>query len=456
MSQALRFSEAEIVHFLGSGPRYTSYPTVPVWNHQVQAKEWKQHLALSDRPAEIALYVHIPFCEKLCHFCACNRVIDPLHAQDEIYIQNIVLEIASLGRRLGGVRVGQLHWGGGTPTYLRPYQIQRVMRAIRDHLDCSALSEASIEVHPNVTTLEHLKVLAELGFNRLSIGVQDFDPQVQDIINRFQTYENTERVVQECRQLGFSSVNLDLIYGLPRQTREGLKDTICKVGQLKPDRLAFYSYANVPWKQPFQRRFSDAMIPQGFEKLQLYLSAREQLMDLGYCTIGMDHFALPTDELWKVTCQNQLHRNFMGYTTRERPLVGLGVSAISDYLGLYAQNERQLTAYYRRLKDEGLATQLGHRMSKDDQIRRAVILNLMCFKDIVFEGLEHEFGIDPLRYFDRELRSLTAFEEMGLLTIDKNQIAITERGKLFVRNIAMTFDSYLEANKGELLFSKTI
>lgn len=453
----LPIAEPDLKQFLGSGPRYTSYPTQPVWTSAIGPELWKEELSLDSSPHRLAIYVHLPFCEKLCHFCACNRIIDPHHTLDSDYLDALKREIRQVSSLLSHKQVEQIHWGGGTPTFLSPAQCAGLMKNLQDSFQIEEDSEISIEVHPNVTTDEHLRRLKQVGFNRISMGVQDFDPVVQEVINRNQTYERTAHLIKVTRDLGFESLNLDLIYGLPKQTEKGFSETMDKVATLRPDRIALYGFANVPWRQPFQRKFKDADIPEGAKKLQLYFLAREFLESAGYRAIGMDHFALETDELYQSFVRGHLHRNFMGYTTRpDLSLIGFGVSAISDFGSLYVQNEKKLGDYYKKILRNELATSVGHRMTPEDRLRKKIILDLMCFREIAYKTVEEEFLIQFETYFADELRELQKFEKMGLLQIEGQKIRVKGAGHVFIRNICMVFDTYLIKNSEKPIFSKTI
>jgi oxygen-independent coproporphyrinogen-3 oxidase len=357
----------------------------------------------------------------------------------------------------GSHRVIQMHWGGGTPTFLSPDQIGELAEFCFERFDFASDAEISIEVNPVVTKKEHLEVLSRLGFNRISMGVQDFDPLVQDKINRHQSFELTENLVKASRALGFESVNLDLVYGLPRQNLKTFTETIEQVLKLRPERLAVYSFAKVPWKQPFQRRFLDSELPDGLQKIQLYLCARERLTAAGYDVIGMDHFALPNDELAVAARERTLHRNFMGYTTKpDSELLGLGVSAISSVGSLFGQNAKTLPSYYKLIEKFGLATVLGHHLSSEDTLRRKVILNLMCNFEVNFKEIQESFGVDFKEHFKKEWPELEEFERQEMLVIEPSKLLVVGRGQILVRNIAMAFDQYLSADASQRKFSNTI
>ncbi len=454
----MKVTQEDIVRYSSPGPRYTSYPTYPNWSEKIRVADYEWRLTHGKVSESLSLYTHLPFCEKLCHFCACNRVIDPQRKFEDTYLEALHYEIEVVASRLGTRRrVGQFHWGGGTPTFLPVGKLQSLFAQFKKYFDLNADAEVSIEVHPNVTSHEHLQALKEMGFNRISFGVQDFDPLVQDKINRFQTYEKTADLAQESRRLGFSSLNLDLVYGLPKQTRETVADTIKKVIGLKPDRIALYSFAKVPWKEPFQRRFKDEELPEGLDKVNLYLDARVALEDAGYEAIGMDHFALPHDELAVAHRAQSLHRNFMGYTTKpDLDLVGFGVSAISDFAGLYAQNDKILSRYVDKVTSKGLATSVGFELSDDDLLRRELIHKLMCQYHLDLGYFESKYKIDFAHHFATELNELKILEGDGLLTLSDSKIQVIDRGQILVRNIAMIFDKYLPKESSGRRFSNTI
>ncbi len=441
------------------GPRYTSYPTAPVWTQEVTSEEFKIALEREIQPSSaLSLYVHLPFCEKLCHFCACHKIIDPRREHEQSYIDAIHAEVELYKTTVGqnGV-LEQVHFGGGTPTFYSPADLEKLFSNIESKFKWASHPEISIEVNPVVTTHDHLNKLRSLGFNRLSLGVQDFEPHVQDIINRHQTFDQTSELVEHAKSLKFESINLDLVYGLPLQTNESIERTIELVIKIKPDRIALYSFANVPWKYPFQRRFSDRDIPEGIVKINLYKIARTRLLEAGYEPIGMDHFALPDDELFKARRNKKLHRNFMGYTTKENAqMVALGISAISMLGSTYVQNKKTLPSYYANLKEKKFPVERGIKLNRDDLIRRKVIMDLMCQFEVSFSDVTKIFEIDFRQYFRTEIDRLKFFETNDLLQLHDDKIVISKTGELLIRNIAMVFDRYLEGLPERFLFSKTI
>lgn len=437
-------------------PRYTSYPTVPAWdfkNFDVQV--WNKRLleTFGAEYGEICLYIHLPFCEELCTYCACNKRITKNHSVEEPYIDTVLREwemyLSVLPAR---PRIKEIHLGGGTPTFFAPEQLERLIEGITQSAGVSEEHEFSVEVHPNYTSYEHLNVLRNQGFNRISIGIQDFDPTVQFIINRVQSFERTKEVAEQARELGYNSINADLIYGLPKQTTESITYTFEKIAELRPDRIAFYSYAHVPWKSKVQRRYSDDDIPAGAEKIEMYSLGKKLLHEMGYASIGMDHFALPGDKLLAAYNAGNLHRNFMGYTTtNSKLLIGLGASAISDVWSAFAQNEKIVEEYQHSIHEGRHPFINGHLLEANDEMIRRHILNLMCNNET---NLAAGFSGENIEYIKNGLSSM---QEDGLLTYSDNCIMVTECGKLFIRNICSALDSYcVPSGHSGNVFSKAI
>jgi len=425
-------------------PRYTSYPTVPYWNFDTLSLEhWKQELqrAFLAEQGEMCLYVHLPFCESLCTYCACNKRITCNHGVEAPYIDAVLQEWALYRELLPSEPLlREIHLGGGTPTFFSPESLQRLLQGLMADAQIPDEHTFSVEVHPNYTSDAHLQTLRALGFNRLSLGVQDFDPAVQYIINREQSVEQTRHVMEQGRQLGYESINIDLIYGLPRQTLQSVEGTIAELETLRPDRIAFYSYAHVPWKSKGQRRYTDEDVPKAAEKLAMYHLGNHLLSQMGYESIGMDHFALPGDTLLQAYRQGRLHRNFMGYTTTNHKLVlGLGASSISDTWHAFAQNEKEVEAYQQRIAEGELPLINGHALSPRDMRLRQHILNLMCTDATVLE---------PDLFSGERLSSLFAslddFQADGLLTREGYRLRVLPAGKLFIRNICSVLDDYLQ------------
>lgn len=442
------------------GPRYTSYPTAPVWREDLGPAEYEGILAESGaaaRPAPLSVYLHIPFCESLCFFCACNVVITGNHVVEDPYLALLEREIDWISARVGADReVVQLHWGGGTPTYLAPDRITRLAEKLRSAFRFAADAEVGVEIDPRVTTPTHLTSLRAAGFNRLSMGVQDFDPAVQEAIHRIQTYEETRALVESAREMGFDSVNMDLIYGLPLQTPDSFRRTIERILEIGPDRLAVYSYANVPWMKKHQKLL-ESRLPGEREKFEIFRTALARFTEAGYEYIGMDHFARPQDELSRARRDRTLHRNFQGYTTKAgTDLIGMGVSAIGAVGNVFVQNRRELAAYRSAVLSEGAATFRGFRLSADDRLRREVIGNLLCHGVIVIAEIESAFGIDFRDYFADSLDRLAPCVEDGLVLISDTEVRATALGRVFLRNLAMRFDAYLTDPADRPTFSRTL
>lgn len=444
------------------GPRYTSYPTVPAWTETVTAADYGKALQRLDQEDRLSLYFHIPFCEKLCHFCGCIKVITPDHSRSAKYVELLLEELNYVSDLLPDWTrsVSQIQFGGGTPNFLQPEELTAIMGAVRRHFEILSAAEIAIEMHPRTSTQAFCDNLKHLGFNRISLGVQDFDPTVQKLIHRFQTYEMTERMVTYLRELGFDSFNFDLIYGLPGQTLETWQKTLQQVLELRPNRLAVYSYAHVPWKAPVQRSFKDADLPPPALKLALFEQAYKTFTANGYRLIGMDHFALMDDELSQAAANGTLHRNFMGYSTRaDTHQIGFGVSAISYVGGNYFQNQKELASYYEAIQNSSLATLRGYLLNDDDLIRRDLIMQIMCKGHVDYASFGKRWDIDFRDYFVDELPRLEALAQDGIIEANKRGLRIIGHGFLFLRNVAMAFDSYLAAiqeHSTTPVFSKTV
>lgn len=441
------------------GPRYTSYPTVPYWNEKhFSLEQWKNTFVKSFEESNlsegISLYIHLPFCESLCTFCGCHKRITKRHEVEHPYIEAVLKEWQLYCDLFPNKpKIKEIHLGGGTPTFFSPENLERLIHGILSKADLADEYEFSFEGHPNNTTREHLQKLFDLGFRRVSFGVQDYSPKVQEAIHRVQSFHNVAKVTFWAREIGYTSISHDLIYGLPFQTLEDVVDTIEKTKSLSPDRLAFYSYAHVPWiKGNGQRGFKDEDVPKDEEKRKLYEVGKQLLAFKGYKEIGMDHFALRTDSLYHSFKQNKLHRNFMGYSSSKTQLmIGLGVSSISDSWYGFAQNEKTLEDYYTRLDNNEIPVFKGHILTDEDLIIRKHILNLMChLKTDWSSGL----------YFEQLPEVLFSLEEMlhdELIEITDTSLKITEKGKPFVRNVCMAFDLRLRENQPQRqLFSMTI
>ncbi len=435
-------------------PRYTSYPTVPFWTHYPEQHEWKQHVKSqfqsSNKSEGISLYIHLPFCESLCTYCGCNTRITVNHAVEIPYIEALEKEFSLyLSLFNERPRIAELHLGGGTPTFFKAENLKRLIDFIFEHADVTDDASFSFEAHPNNTNIEHLQVLADLGFKRLSLGIQDFDPHVQQLINRTQSVADVQHATNNARALGYTSINFDLIYGLPDQTLASIKNTITEVIKLMPERIAFYSYAHVPWLKPGQRKYDESNLPKDEEKYALYELGREMLEEAGYLEIGMDHFALPNDSLLAALKSNTLHRNFMGYTEKHTQLlIGLGVSSISDSWTCFAQNEKKLEDYYKRLEENELPIMKGHILTEDDLTRRALILEMMC-------QLSTSFIPELLN--DDAIILLNEMLADNLVYIFNDKIEISYTGKALLRNCCSVYDAYLSNDlKGLQKFSLAI
>jgi oxygen-independent coproporphyrinogen-3 oxidase len=453
-------SEEFLKKYNRPGPRYTSYPTAPVWNESFGPDDFENTLAQSDAQATpVSLYMHLPFCESLCLFCACNVVIQKDKKVAPPYLAVLKKEIEQFGKRVSRSRpVVQFHWGGGTPTYLSPAQMEDLFGFTRDRFSIAPDAEIGVEVDPRVTSREHLESLRHLGFNRLSMGIQDFHPEVQAAVHRIQPFEMTRDLILAARALGFDSINVDLIYGLPFQTPERFAHTVEQVVSLNPDRVAMFSYAHVPWLHKQQGSFA-IHLPEGMAKFHIFRTGLEKFLDAGYLYIGMDHFARPGDELAVAQRNRTLHRNFQGYTTKAgADLCGMGVSAISGVGGSYAQNYRDVPQYQASVEARGIATMRGYRLSGEDFLRRAVISRLLCHTVIHKREIEREFSIAFDDYFAPELARLKEFCADGLVVVTPDEIRVTMLGRIFIRNVAMLFDSYLEKQQMDAkpLFSKTL
>jgi oxygen-independent coproporphyrinogen III oxidase len=455
-----RISDSFLEKYNRPGPRYTSYPTAPVWKEDFGPDDLEKYYAQADeRKTPASLYMHLPFCESLCLFCACNVSIQKDKSVAVPYLETLKREIDHVGRHVSRQRpVIQFHWGGGTPTYLSPAQMEDLFGHTRQRFSFAPDAEIGIEVDPRVTSRAHLETLRRLGFNRLSMGIQDFEPRVQQAIHRVQPYELTRDLILAARELGFESINVDLIYGLPYQTAASFEASVERVLTLSPDRVAMFSYAHVPWLKKQQGSFA-AHLPEGIEKFRIFRAGLEKFLGAGYLYIGMDHFARPGDELATAQKNRTLHRNFQGYTTKAgADLYGMGVSAISSIGLAYAQNSRDIPAYSSAVQERGIATMRGYRLSEDDRIRRAVIGRLLCHTVIPKAEVEREFSLQFDDYFAPELARLDAVRAEGLVSLSPGEIRVTGLGRIFIRNVAMIFDRYLnDQQTGQRpLFSKTL
>ena len=462
MVDSLQVSNELLNKYNRPGPRYTSYPSAPEWDDgfgEAQLRQAFYEANHKPKPAPLSLYFHIPFCESLCLYCGCNVVINKRHDVADQYLDHLKREIEWISGSVDRFRpVEQLHWGGGTPTYLSPEQIEDLYSFIAERFSISADAEISIEVDPRVTTQEHCRALRRSGFNRISVGIQDFDLFVQKAINRVQTYEDTRQLLDYCREIGFESINIDLIYGLPHQTAESFSDTLNKITALTPDRIAVFSYAHVPWMKRQQGSFA-RFLPNGVEKFRIFTRAIQMLTEAGYRYIGLDHFARPEDEIVRAQDERTLHRNFQGYTTKAGcDLYAMGVSSISGLEDVYAQNWRDLPRYYDAVARGSWPTMRGIRVREEDKLRRSVINRILCHAALVKSEIESDFGVDFDEHFAPELSTLVELERDGLVSLDDRQIVVTPLGRIFVRNVAMVFDEYLNRSEAtpKQMYSKTL
>ncbi|HTJ97381.1 MAG TPA: oxygen-independent coproporphyrinogen III oxidase [Rhodocyclaceae bacterium] len=458
------FDPALIRQFDVSGPRYTSYPTA---DRFVEACNSEASLAWLHRRSiggtggiskPLSLYVHIPFCNTICYYCACNKIITKDHSRSARYITYLEKEMAMQAAALDGTHdVVQLHLGGGTPTFLSNDELRQLMASIRRHFNLLPQGEYSIEVDPRKVDEATVALLAELGFNRMSVGIQDFDVDVQEAVNRLQSFDETFNVIQAARHHGFQSISVDLIYGLPKQNIFSFKETLHKVLELDPDRISLYNYAHLPALAKPQRRINEADLPDADAKLQLLQMAIRFLRDAGYVYVGMDHFAKPEDELAVAQRQGWLHRNFQGYSIHaDADLISFGVSAISNVGASYMQNYKTLDDYYDALDRNVLPVMRGIEMSADDLLRRSIIQALMCHFELSIESIEIAYMIDFQKYFATELENLREMESAGLLKVSPQYISIEPRGRLLVRAIAMVFDRYLRKDQERKRYSRVI
>jgi oxygen-independent coproporphyrinogen III oxidase len=441
-----------------AGPRYTSYPTADRFVEAFGPADHARAAQLRPQAAPLSVYVHVPFCESVCYYCACNKVVTRDHGRAAEYLAALEQEMALQAALLGPAQaVSQLHLGGGTPTFLSDAELERLLAALRRHFRLAAGAEMSIEVDPRTVDRRRLQHLAALGFNRISLGVQDFDEQVQRAVHRVQPHDSVAALVHSAREIGFESINMDLIYGLPKQTPDSFARTVAQVAALRPDRIALYAYAHLPQRFKPQRRIHVAELPMAGERLQMLSQAIVGFLGAGYDYIGMDHFALPTDGLAVAKRQGRLHRNFQGYSTQpECDLVALGVSAIGQMGASYSQNAKTLPEYFDLLRQGTLPIVRGLALTRDDIVRRAVIMALMCQGRLEFESIAVAHLVDVRQYFRAELEQLRPLAEQGLVDIEPGAVQVTRLGWYFVRGVAMVFDKHLQADRLRERFSRII
>lgn len=452
------FNEELIKKYDKPGPRYTSYPPATEFHEGVTHQDYKAKLLESNQSKRpLSLYLHIPFCESACWFCGCNVIISHRKDVTRRYLDYLYKEMEMLSQFLDTSRpVVQLHWGGGTPNFLNNHEIKELFGKIREFFNIDEQAEISAEIDPRYLSEGQLETLREVGFNRISMGLQDTDPQVQTAINRVQPYELMQRVMKELRDLGFKSINIDLVYGLPYQTPEKFKNTIQKTIELDPDRVAVFNFAYVPWLKPLQRKIDPSTLPPPKDKLAILELTIDLFQRAGYVFIGMDHFAKPDDELAIAQREDRLWRNFQGYTTKKGvDLIGIGATSIGMLHDAYFQNYKTIREYYLAIDEGRLPTMRGFILSQEDLLRREVIMDIMCNFYCSFDKIERLFGISFEEHFERELEELRDMEKDGLLSIEDRAIRVLPEGRLLVRNIAMVFDQYTKQKK-EPRFSRTI
>lgn len=448
-----------VIHYDRPGPRYTGYPMPPAWRDDFPEEELVAGLQRANASREpLSFYAHLPFCKRRCAYCGCNVTISPYYDPVEPFLRSLERELDLYAVHLPDRRnLLQLHWGGGTPTYLKAPELERVFRLITDRFPVLPGAEVSLEADPTFLTEDQLPVLKGLGFNRVSFGVQDFDPAVQQAVHRVQPHAQVEALMRDARELGFESINVDLIYGLPRQTPESFERTVRQVALLRPDRIAMYGYAHLPTRFKPQRRIVPAELPSGADRVGMLAQALAGFVSHGYQYIGMDHFALPEDGLAQAKRQGRLHRNFQGYSTQpDCDLIGLGVSAISRIGATYSQNAKTLDEYYDLLKGDALPVVRGLALTRDDLVRRAVIMSIMCHGRLSYESVALAHLIDVRQYFAQELEALQDLAHDGLVTLHEDGLEVTPLGWYFVRSVAMVFDRHLRADRSRERFSKVI
>lgn len=448
--------------YSGPGPRYTSYPTAPVFTTAFGPEEYKKEILQTNSngsTADLSLYFHFPYCDTLCYFCGCTMLVT--HDQNNIrkYNEFLKKEIDMVAPLIAPSRkVTQLHWGGGTPSYQEPDEIRNIGLYIKNHFRFDDDIEASVEIDPRGLTFEHMKALRDSGFNRVSMGVQDFNEKVQEAVNRIQPESITRDAVNWSRELGFTSINFDLIYGLPYQTLKTFEETVEKVIAISPDRIAVFNYAHVPWLKPHQKVIREETLPRVEEKLEIFKMTIEKLVNAGYWNIGMDHFAKETDEITIAQKNKTMYRNFQGYSTKAGcDLYGFGMSAIGHFQHTYHQNAKTVPEYVKKIGANHFATIVGYRMTADDHIRKDVIMRMMCDMELDIPAIEAKHKINFREYFASSFAKLQPFVEDGLVTIEPSKILVHGLGRLVIRNIAMAFDAYIDQMmKEKPIFSKTV
>ncbi len=443
------------------GPRYTSYPTAPHFTEEFTSEKYLDEIIRTNNQVnapDLSLYYHLPFCDTLCYFCGCNMIITRNRDRIKEYIKYLKNEIDLLRTYIAsGRKVVQLHWGGGTPTHLDPDEITDLISFINTSFEIKADAEQGCEIDPRGLTREHLAALRNGGFNRISMGVQDFDSKVQKAVNRIQPEDMTRQVVSWVRELGFQSINLDLMYGLPFQTMESFEKTVDATINISPDRIAVFNYAHVPWMKKHMNLINPADLPSAEDKLQILKMTIEKLTSAGYDFIGMDHFAKPTDELSVAQREKKLYRNFQGYSTHAgTDLYGMGITSISQVGKSYVQNKKREKEYFDSLNDQTLPIERGVYLSDDDVLRRHVITKVMCDFELDFASIENQFSIEFENYFGNALNGMKEFIDDGLVSLSNRKLEVTQMGRLLIRNIAMNFDGYIERKEDKARYSRTV
>ena len=451
------FEKSLIEKYDLNGPRYTSYPTAPQFSEQFGEKHWRAAIVASNAKARpLSLYFHLPFCDTVCYYCACNKIITANKQRVEAYLQNLIREIALQARRITPRPVAQLHWGGGTPTYFNDAQLKTLMHAIQQYFPLSN-GEHSIEIHPKDVNPARIHFLRQLGFNRLSMGVQDFDAEVQQAVNRFNSKAQVAAIIRAAKQAGFNSTSIDLIYGLPKQTPKNFAETLRTIVELKPDRVSLFNYAHMPQLFKVQKQIDSQALPSAAEKLEILQNSAETLMAAGYTYIGMDHFALPHDELAIAQRNGSLHRNFQGYTTHGGcDLLGFGVSSISAVGSTYSQNHKTVDAYEASIEQGELPVSRGVQLSADDRIRQQVIQQLICQFTIDTRQFAEQHQHHFWHYFAKERQTLSPLEQDGIVEISEGRLSITPKGRWLARSVCMVFDKYLTSQQNSIRYSKII
>jgi oxygen-independent coproporphyrinogen III oxidase len=443
-----------------AGPRYTSYPTVPVWSRDFGQNDYLAALGdLADRPDdELSIYLHLPFCAKHCHYCGCNAIESREKGAVDTYLDRVERELDTVIDVIGrGRRTVQIHWGGGTPNFLKPPQVERTLGLLRDRFDVAPDAEISLEIDPRIGSPEEAAHLQSVGFNRISLGIQDFEPDVQKAIGRKQSRERTLKVYHGCRDAGFAGVNVDLVYGLPGQTRDSFSDTLREIIALEPDRVACFSYAHVPWVRPDQEKVDTTHMPSGYEKFELFQLSIDMFADAGYDWIGIDHFAKRDDELAVARRERRLHRNFMGYTTKPAPhMLAFGMSGIGDVCDRFIQNDATLDGWNESLDAGRLPIVRGHVLTADDRLRRLSILHLMCNNELPWDLTVPGFGAPANELLASSLAAMKPYEDEGFVEFADDRLVITDLGRHFARNVCMELDAHLDRDSKQPLFSRTV